>query len=67
MHPEMPGNKYFSRFGQFWVIKFPPILEGEEISLKKELFSLRGELELELSLTRAPSKRLTAILVPRFP
>merc|ERR1719429_527558 len=26
----------------------------------------RGELELELSLTRAPSKRLTAILVPRL-
>ena len=44
------------------------LLEGEEILFKREkLFSLRGELELELSLTRAPLKRLTAILVPRFP
>ena len=25
MHPEMPGNKYFSGFGQMWVIQSPPI------------------------------------------
>ena len=24
MHPEMPGNKYFSSFGQLWVIQSPP-------------------------------------------
>ena len=24
MHPEMPGNKYFSSFRQLWVIKSPP-------------------------------------------
>ena len=24
MHPEKPGNKYFSSFGRFWVINFPP-------------------------------------------
>ena len=23
MHPEMPGNKYFSSFGQLWVIQSP--------------------------------------------
>ena len=23
MHPEMPGNKYFSGFGQLWVIQSP--------------------------------------------
>ena len=24
MHPEMPGNKYFSSFRQLWVIQSPP-------------------------------------------
>ena len=24
MHPELPRNKYFSSFGQLWVIKSPP-------------------------------------------
>ena len=24
MHPEMPGIKYFSSFGQFWIIQSPP-------------------------------------------
>ena len=26
MHPEMPGNKYFSSFGQLWVIQPAPLL-----------------------------------------
>ena len=26
MHPEMPGNKYFSSFGQLWVIQPPTLL-----------------------------------------
>ena len=34
MHPEMPGNKYFSSFGQLWVIQSPP--------LTSELFPLRS-------------------------
>ena len=29
MHPEMPGNKYFSSFGQLWVIQSPPKPNGE--------------------------------------
>ena len=30
MHPEMPGNKYSSSFGQFWIIQSPPpLFDGE--------------------------------------
>ena len=34
MYPEMPGNKYFSSFGQLWVVQSPP--------LTSELFPLRS-------------------------
>ena len=35
-----------------------------KLAQKSKIF--RGELELELSLSRAPAQRLTAILVPRY-
>ena len=35
MHPELPRNKYFSSFGQLWVIKSPPYLKRATCSKLK--------------------------------
>ena len=34
MHPELPRNKYFSSFGQLWVIKSPPYYKSKDFLTK---------------------------------